>query len=53
VQLECKAYIKARDRFREKEKGEDDKPDDKDKLKHKGSAYYVGLINPYDEGSLS
>jgi hypothetical protein len=53
MQLECKAYNKARDRFCEKEKDEDDKSDDKDKLKHKGSAYYIRLINPYNEGSLS
>ena len=49
MQLECKAYIKARDRFREKQEDEDDK----DKGKAKGSAYYVRLINPYDEGLLS
>ena len=53
MQSECKAYNKARDCFREKEKDEDDKSDNKNKLKYKGSAYYVGLINPYDEGSLS
>ena len=40
MQLECKAYNKARDYFREKE----DK-DDKDKGKLKGSAYYTRLLN--------
>jgi len=52
VQSECKEYKKAKNRLLGKEEDEDDK----DKGKSKGSAHsahYVGLINPYDEGSLS
>jgi len=53
MQLKCKAYNKAKDCFCEKEKDKDNKLDDKDKLKYKGSAYYIRLINLYNRGLLS